>query len=191
MSGFEALSTFWSSTTSNSWKAWVKCNGPRKSCSKGNQLVWGTHFLMANMILSSHSDVRVPIISGIVKIRALGKGFFKQLHNEYVSPETWAKAREILASCPTQHDLSTARLDHWEGCSDQCQQARQSWFISLLAKMGYLIFYFGHHTGQAHEEQEEDPRVKKSSTSFLSTMLPYHQAGGNSPSNLRLNSYKS
>jgi len=69
-------------------------------------------FLIINRILSSHSDVRAPIISGIVKIRALGKCFFKQLHNKYASPETWAKAKEILASCPTQHDLSTVRLDH-------------------------------------------------------------------------------
>jgi len=60
-----------------------------------------------------------------------------QLHDQYASPETWAKAREILASCPTQRDLSTAWLDHWEGCSEH-QQARQSWFIffSQLAKMG-------------------------------------------------------
>jgi len=73
------------------------------------------------------------------------------------------KAREILASCPTQRDLSTAWLDHWEGCSGQCQQARQSWFIffSQLACQNGLIFYFGHHTGQAHEEQEEDPCVTK------------------------------
>jgi len=49
----------------------------------------------------THSDVRAPIISGIVKIRALGKSFFKQLHNQSASPEAWAKAREIL--------------DHWEG----------------------------------------------------------------------------
>jgi len=40
-------------------------------------------FLMANRILSSHSDFRAPIISGIVKIRALGKSFFKQLHDQY------------------------------------------------------------------------------------------------------------
>jgi len=95
-------------------------------------------FPMVNRILSSYGDVRAPIISGIVKIRALGKSFFKQLHNHYASPETWAKAREILASCPTQPDLSTAWLDHWEGCSGQSQQARQSCFIIFgqLAKMG-------------------------------------------------------
>jgi len=58
---------------------------------------------MVNRILSSHSDVRALIISGIVKIRALG--FFKQQHNQYASPETWAKAREILASSQTQHDI--------------------------------------------------------------------------------------
>jgi len=88
---------------------------------------------MVNRILSSHSDVR---ISGIVKIRALGESFFKQLHNQYASPETWAKAREIIASFPTQHDLSTAGLDHWEGSSGQ--QATQSWFIFFrqLAKKG-------------------------------------------------------
>jgi len=63
---------------------------------------------MVNKILSSHSGVRAPIISGIVKIRALGKSFFKQQHKQYPSPETWAKAREILASCITQLDLSTA-----------------------------------------------------------------------------------
>ena len=100
-------------------------------------------FSMVNRILSSHSDVRAPIISGIVKIRALGEGFFKQLHNEYASPETWAKAREILASCPTQRDLSTARLDHWEGCSGQRQQARQSWFIffgQLACQNGLIKF---------------------------------------------------
>jgi len=93
---------------------------------------------LVNRILPSHSDVRAPIISGIVKIRALGKSFFKKLHDRYASPETWAKAREILASCPTQHDLSTEQLDHWEGCSGQRQQARQSWFIFFgqLAKMG-------------------------------------------------------
>jgi len=95
-------------------------------------------FLMVSRILSSHSNVRAPIISGIVKIRALGESFFKQLHDQYASSETWAKAREILASCPTQFDLSTAWLDHWEGCSGQCQQARQIWFIFFgqLAKMG-------------------------------------------------------
>jgi len=32
---------------------------------------------MVNRILSSHSDFRVPIISGIVKIRALGESFFQ------------------------------------------------------------------------------------------------------------------
>jgi len=73
--------------------------------------------LMVNRILSNHSDIRAPIISGIVKIRALGKGFFKKLNDQYASPETWAKARDILASCPTQRDLSTALLDYWEGCS--------------------------------------------------------------------------
>jgi len=57
-------------------------------------------FSMANRILSSHSDVRAPIISGTVKIRALCESFFKQLHGQYASPET-----EILASCPTQGDL--------------------------------------------------------------------------------------
>jgi len=36
-------------------------------------------FLMVNRILSSHSDIRAPIISVIVTIRALGKSFFKQL----------------------------------------------------------------------------------------------------------------
>jgi len=34
------------------------------------------------------SDVREPIISGVVKIRALGKSFFKQLHYQYTSPKT-------------------------------------------------------------------------------------------------------
>jgi len=66
---------------------------------------------MVNRIFSSHSDVRVPIISGIAKIRALGESFFEQLHNQYASPDSWAKSREILASCPSQHDLSTAWLD--------------------------------------------------------------------------------
>jgi len=32
--------------------------------------------------LSSHSDVREPVISVIVKIRALGESFFKQMHNQ-------------------------------------------------------------------------------------------------------------
>jgi len=44
-------------------------------------------FLMVNRILSSHSDFRVPLISGIVKIRALGESFFKQLHDQYASPK--------------------------------------------------------------------------------------------------------
>jgi len=65
---------------------------------------------MFNRILSSHSDIRVPIISGIVKIRALGESFFKQLHDQYASPETCARAGEILASFPAQHHLSIAWL---------------------------------------------------------------------------------
>jgi len=94
---------------------------------------------MVNRILSSHNGVRAPIISDIVKI---SKSFFKQLHDQYASPETWAKAREILASCPTQRDLSTAWLDHWESCSGQHQQAKQSCFIFFgqLACQNGLIF---------------------------------------------------
>jgi len=93
-------------------------------------------FLMVNRILSSHSDVRAPIISGIVEIRALGESFFKQLHNQYASPEIWAKEREIFASCPTQHNLFTAK-NHWEGFSGQRQQAKVgSSFFGQLAKIG-------------------------------------------------------
>jgi len=61
---------------------------------QGNRVLRATNqsgeriFSIVNRILSSHSDVRVPIISGIVKIRALGESLFKQLHNQYASPET-------------------------------------------------------------------------------------------------------
>jgi len=43
--------------------------------------------LIVNRILSSHSDVRAPIISGIVKIRTLSESFFKSLHDQFASPE--------------------------------------------------------------------------------------------------------
>jgi len=71
MSGFEVLSTFWSSTTTNSWKAWVNMqwNPALRATNRSGEHI----FLMVNRILSSHSDVRAPMISGIVKIRALGK----------------------------------------------------------------------------------------------------------------------
>jgi len=100
-----------------------------------------------------------PIISGIVKIC---KSFFKQLHDQYASPETWAKARETLASCPTQHDLSTAPLDHWGGLlwPTPISQTKLVHLFWSACQNG-LIFYFVHHTGWAYEEQEEDPCVMK------------------------------
>jgi len=60
---------------------------------KGNPALRATNqygeciFLMVNRILSSHSDIRAPIISGIVKMRAVGESFFKQLYDQYASPD--------------------------------------------------------------------------------------------------------
>ncbi len=87
-------------------------------------------FSTVNRVLSSHGEVRAPIIAGIVKIRALGEAFFKQAHEQYASCGTWNKARELLNSTPTQRELSTARLAHWEDRSGQRQQARQGLYSS-------------------------------------------------------------
>jgi len=56
-----------------------------------------------NRILSSHSDSRAPIISGIVKIRDLGESFFKQMHDQYASPDMCKSKRDTCFL----HDLST------------------------------------------------------------------------------------
>jgi hypothetical protein len=137
------------------------------SVTQGNPAMMATNrsgeriFSTVNRVLSSHGEVRAPIIAGIVKIRALGEAFFKQAHEQYASCGTWNKARELLNSTPTQRELSTARLAHWEDRSGQRQQVLDKVYIPLLdgaVVWLMLISFFPHNTGRA---QEEDPRVTK------------------------------
>jgi len=50
----------------------------------------GKHiFSTLNRVLSSHPNVRAPIISGIIKIKVLSEALFQEIHDTYASPETW------------------------------------------------------------------------------------------------------
>jgi len=57
--------------------------------------------------------MRAPIISGIIKIKALGEALFQEILDTYASPETWQQARALLDACPRQHTLCKERYVYW------------------------------------------------------------------------------
>jgi len=104
----------------------------------------GKHiFSTLNRVLSSHPNVRAPIISGIIKIKALGEALFQEIHDTYASPETWQQARALLDACPQQHTLCKERYVHWTENAGLQQQGRQStytkFFCSFSSRLTVLL----------------------------------------------------
>jgi len=72
----------------------IQENHAMKATNQSGKLIFST----LNRVLSSHPNVRAPIISGIIK--ALGEALFQETHDTYASPETWQQARALLDACP-------------------------------------------------------------------------------------------
>jgi len=63
----------------------IQENHAMKATNQSGECIFST----LNRVLSSHPNVRAPIINGIIKIKALGEALFQETHDTYASPETW------------------------------------------------------------------------------------------------------
>jgi len=100
----------------------IQENRAMKATNRSGERIFST----LNRVLSSHPNVRAPIISGIIKIKALGEALFQEIHDTYASPETWRQARALLDACPRQHTLCKERYAHWTENAGLRQQGRQN-----------------------------------------------------------------